>query len=453
MYRQPTQDQSAEDMSSASMANRVQPAAFERSQTYLAAARRLIPGATQTVRKAPEELLPGSTPAFCDRAYGCRIVDVDGNEFIDYIMALGPLILGYNHPAVRAAVVAQLSRGTVFSLSHRLEVELAERLTECLPGVEMVRFFKTGAESVAAAVRIARVITQRDHVAHCGYHGWHDWAIADRSYARGIPQGVKELLHSFRYNDLESLARLFRDYPDSIACVVLEAMTYVEPSGQFLEQVKRIAHVHGALLIFDEMWTGCRFALGGIQEVSGVTADLACYGKAMANGYPLAIVGGATAVMSSFEDIFVSTTFGGEALSLAAALAVLDTVRETPDLFSVLRDRGEMLKSGYNRLADDAGLQTYTYAQGPAQRHQIHFLDEHGAQSAVLRALFIQEVAARGILNNGGHTISLAHTEDDLKATLEIYAEVLRVLGAALQEGSVAQRLHSPLPERKFLIS
>ncbi|MCU0923369.1 MAG: aminotransferase class III-fold pyridoxal phosphate-dependent enzyme, partial [Burkholderiaceae bacterium] len=242
------------------------------SQRLLARAASVIPAYTQTLAKGPTQYVQGVAPAYLRRGQGCRVWDVDGNEFIDYTMGVGPISLGYAYPAVDAAIQRQLADGITFSLMHPLEVELAERLHYLVPNAEMVRFAKTGAEATSAAVRLARAYTQRDNVLCCGYHGWHDWYIGVLGRSAGVPQAVQDLTHTFAYNNAGSLrSAIDRD----TACVILEPLTFELPTEGFLAEVQAICREHGALLIFDEMWTGFRLALGGAQETFGVTPDLA----------------------------------------------------------------------------------------------------------------------------------------------------------------------------------
>ena len=295
--------------------------AIAESQRLLERAAGLIPALTQTLAKGPTQHVQGVAPAYLRRGQGCHVWDVDGNEYIDYTMGVGPLSLGYAYPAVDAAIQRQLADGITFSLMHPLEVALAERLHAILPNAEMVRYAKTGAEATSAAVRRARAYTGRDKVLCCGYHGWHDWYVSVLGRGAGVPQAVQDLVHTFAYNDPASL-RAAIDH--DTACVILEPMTFELPRDGFLPEVQAICREHGALLIFDEMWTGFRLALGGAQQYFGVTPDLACYSKAIANGMPLAVLTGRAEVMRLLhEEVFFFSTFGGEALSLAAAMATL----------------------------------------------------------------------------------------------------------------------------------
>src|SRR5438034_3652316 len=218
-------------------------------------------------------------PIFLQRGRGSHVWDADGNEYIDYPMALGPIVLGYDDPDVLAAVRAQLADGVTFSLAHPLEVEVAETLAKIVPCAEMVRFGKNGSDATSGSVRAARAYTGRDVIACCGYHGWQDWYIGTTTRRRGVPAAICELTRAFTYNDLGSLERIFTEYPGQVAAVILEPVGVVEPEGDFLQRVAAVTHANGAVLIFDEIVTGFRLALGGAQERFGVVPDLACFGK------------------------------------------------------------------------------------------------------------------------------------------------------------------------------
>jgi len=269
-----------------------------RSRSLWARAKQLIPGGTQTLAKGPTQHVEGVAPIYLARGRGARVWDVDGNEFLDLTMAVGPLSLGYGDPVVDEAIRAQLADGITFSLMHPLEVEVAELIRAVVPGAERVRFSKTGADVTSAAIRVARAHTGRDRVVCCGYHGWHDWYIGSTDRSAGIPALTRELVSTFDYNNLDSV----RDAIDGdTACVILEPMIVEHPAPGFLEGLRQLCDEHGALLVFDEMWTGFRLALGGAQEAFGVRADLACFSKAIANGMPLSVLTGNADVMARLE--------------------------------------------------------------------------------------------------------------------------------------------------------
>jgi glutamate-1-semialdehyde aminotransferase len=407
------------------------------SQRLLAQAADLIPAYTQTLAKGPTQHVQGIAPAYLRRGEGCRVWDVDGNEFIDYTMGVGPLSLGYAYPAVDAAIQRQLADGITFSLMHPLEVTLAQRLRGLLPNAEMVRYAKTGAEATSAAVRLARAYTGRDKVLCCGYHGWHDWYISVLGRGAGVPPAVQDLVHTFAYNDPASLrTAIDRD----TACIILEPMTFEPPKDGFLQEVQDICRQHGAVLVFDEMWTGFRLALGGAQTYFGVVPDLACYSKAIANGMPLAVLAGRAEVMRLLDhEVFFFSTFGGEALSLAAALATLE-VMEAHDVPAFLARQGATLQEGYNQLAAELGLGRITRCVGHPSRTLVTFDGEAG-DPLLLKSFVQQELLRCGVLWSGFHNVSFSHDDAAIDATLAAYGEVLALLRDALAGSGVADHL------------
>ena len=420
-----------------------------RSQEYLARARRLIPGASQTFSKAPSQFVQGVSPVFLQRGQGSHVWDVDGNEYIDCVAALGPIILGYNDPDVTAAVARQLQDGTIFSLPHPLEVEVAQRLTEVIPCAEMVRFGKNGSDVTSAAVRVARAYTGRDIIACCGYHGWQDWYIGTTTRSRGVPQAIRDLTMTFNYNDIASLERLFHDAPGRIAGVIMEPIGVVAPKDGFLEEVAEVTRKNGALLIFDEVVTGFRLALGGAQEYFGVTPDVACFGKALGNGYPIAAVVGRRDVMALFDEIFFSGTFGGETLSLAAALATISKMQTHPVIEHLWR-QGRKLQDGVNAFAAEFGIGDRVQCIGFPPHTVIAFRDEQGADSLLMRSVFQQEMAKRGVLFLTGFNISYSLSDADVEHSLEASRDALGLLAAALEGHRLEEVLEGPAVQPVF---
>src|SRR3990172_7067191 len=239
---------------------------YHNSEKLLERALKTIPLGSQTFSKSKTQYPRGVSPYFITKGQGSHVWDVDGNEYIYFVNSLNAITLGYNDPDVAAAVRAQLEEGNIFSLPHPIEMKVAEKIVEMVPCAEMVRFGKNGSDATAGAIRIARAFTNRDHVAVCGYHGWQDWYIGTTARNRGVPQATRDLSHTWTYNDLNSIALLFQNYPDKVAAVILEPMNVAEPLPGFLESVKELTHKHGALLIFDETVTGFRYAIGGAQQ-------------------------------------------------------------------------------------------------------------------------------------------------------------------------------------------
>ena len=407
----------------------------------------LIPAQTQTLAKGPGQNIKGVAPKYIQRGKGSHVWDVDGNEYLDYTMAVGPLSLGYCYDKVDEAIKNQLKDGITFSLMHPLEVEVAQLIQKVVPNAEAIRYSKTGADITSAAVRLSRAFTGRNKVLCCGYHGWHDWYISVTDRNKGIPSVIQDLTFTFNYNDIQSVI-------DSIdadtASVILEPFVFEEPKNNFLQQLREICTNNGTLLVFDEMWTGFRVAVGGAQEYFGVKADLACFSKAVANGMPIGILTGRKDVMSLLEkDVFFFTTFGGEALSLAAAKATIEELidKNVPDY---LARQGKKLKDGYNQIANELEMY-YTKCSGFDCRTIITFdADKSGCNPLEMKSLVQQEMIKRGILWGGFHNMSFSHSDDDIEYTLKAYRDVLPILKKAVEEKDVKKYLRGEPVEPVF---
>ncbi len=396
----------------------------------------LIPSVTQTLAKGPTQYVNGVAPKYLVKGKGSHVWDADGNEYIDFTMGVGPLSLGYSYPKVDEAIKKQLEDGITFSLMHPLEVEVAEMIREIIPNAEAVRYSKTGADVTSAAVRLARAYTGRNKILCCGYHGWHDWYVSVTARNKGIPEDVQALSYTFNYNDIDSV----KDSLDNdVAAVILEPVVFQEPKDNFLNKVAELCKQNGTLLVFDEMWTGFRMALGGAQEYFGITPDLATYSKAVANGMPISILTGKKEIMSlAKDDIFFYTTFGGEALSLAAAKATITELKEK-NVPKYLNDMGKKLKDGYNEIAAKLEID-YTKATGYNWRSLITF-DKKGGDPLLQKSLVQQEMIKRGVLWQGFHNMSFSHNDKDVNYTLQAYEEVLLILKKAVEDNNIKELL------------
>ena len=409
-----------------------------RSQQLLERARELIPGASQTLSKGPSQWVQGVAPTFLERAEGAYAWDVDGNRYLDLPAALGPILLGHCHPAVDRAIVEQLWNGITFTLPHRLEIELAERIVAMVPGVEQVRFAKSGSDATTAAVRLARIHTGREQVIATGYHGWHDWYMATAEWRGGIPRALDKLTWKVPFGDLDRLEGWFKYHPGEIACVILEPAGLTAPSPAFLQEMVDLIHAHGALVIFDEVITGFRLAPGGAQEHFGVQADLVCFGKALGNGMPISAVAGRAEIMKDIS--FLSFTHAGETLSLAAACATLDVLASEP-VHDHLWKLGQHLKDGVNTAIHEYGLSDVVECSGLAPRSIVTIREPRG--DLLARSLLQQELIKRGVLFNGNNFISYAHTYADIEFAIRAYGEALAALAAAWPH-DLAARLEGP---------
>lgn len=372
---------------------------------------RLMPRGTQTMSKCPDQFVEGVYPKFAKKAKGAYITTLDGKKYLDYMCGLGPIILGYNHKRTNKAIKKQMKDGIIFSLPTLLEQELAQLIVDVVPCAEQVRFAKNGTDADLAAVRIARSYTGKEKIVKCGYHGWGDWhAITMRPY--GVPSVLKDYVEEFTYNDLKSLEKLLKK--KDVAGVIMEAQALTAPEPGFLQGVRDLCDKYGVVLIFDEVVTGFRWALGGAQEHYGVTPDLCCLGKAISNGMPLSAIAGKEKYMNELNHAFFSMTFGGEALSLTAAIETIKELK-TKD-YSHIWNLGDSLADGMYKMAEKHGLNINFAGSGP--RHNLTFSDEY-EDAGGMKDLFYQEMVKQGILFPNVIYIQFSHTMSDIQKTIK----------------------------------
>ena len=413
---------------------------YQESGKHLERALRSIPLGSQTFSKSITQYPLGVSPLYIEKGVGSKVIDVDGNEYIDFVNSLASVTLGYCDKDVDQAVIEQLKNGVTFSLPHKLEVIVAEKIINMVPSAEKVRFGKNGSDATSGAIRIARAFTERDHVAVCGYHGWQDWYIGSTTRNLGVPASTQELTHKFQYNDIESLKALFDGHRNKIAAVIMEPMNVEFPKNNFLESVKKIAHENGAILIFDETITGFRFARGGAQEYFNVIPDLSTFGKGLANGYALSAIVGRNDIMKKMEDVFFSGTFGGETLSLAAANAVLDKI-SSQDILKDISEKGVWLLGRLNKFITNSEFEDYYATAGHPSWSFLLIREGINSTDYEMKTLFLQEMFKRGILTLGSHNLSSAHSYADLEKLMTIYEEVLPILVNADKKNMVKKLL------------
>ena len=424
---------------------------FEVSQQYLARALQTVPLASQTFSKSKLAFPEGVSPYFAEKAEGCTLYDVDGNQYTDFMNALLCISLGYCDSDVNTAVKAQLDDGSIFSLPHRLEFEVAELLCNLIPCAEMVRFGKNGSDATSAAVRLARAHTGRDLIGVCGYHGWQDWYIGSTTRDLGVPSATKTLTHAFAYNDIDSLKKRFDEHPGQFAAVIMEPMNLYWPKDDFLSKVKDLCEQHDTLLIFDETITGFRFDIGGAQKLFGVTPDLATFGKGMANGFPISAVVGRRDIMTLMEDIFFSGTFGGDTIALAAAKATINKMQQQ-NVLEHIHALGKRLLDGMNQLIEDnelgglfstAGHPSWSFLiAGNGQNHDVW----------TIKTYLMEQLIRRGFISNGSHNLSFAHTELHIDALLAAYGDILCKIAHHDKQGDLASLLRSPPMQPVFKV-
>ncbi len=397
---------------------------FSQSNDWLENALKTIPIGSQTFSKSYYSLPLGVSPLFVESGQGCMVTDIDGNVFCDFVNGLLAISLGYCDEDVDTAVKQQLAKGVSFSLPHRLEAELAQKLTELIPCAEMVRYGKNGSDATSAAIRLARAVTGKEHVAVCGYHGWQDWYIGSTSRNLGVPKSVQSLTHGFKFNDIESLEQAWLASDKQLAAVIMEPMNVAYPAENFLQNVRAFCDRNDIILIFDETITGFRFSLGGAQSLFDVTPDLATFGKGMANGYPISAVVGRAKIMKYMEDIFFSGTFGGETLSISAALATINKI-ESLKVCEQINDLGTYLIEGVNALIKKYDLESYFSISGHPSWSFLHIADGLNNDAVALKSLFIQKMIENNILIMGSHNLSFSHKKVHIDHLLKVYEHVL----------------------------
>jgi len=418
---------------------------LKNSKDYWERAQKVIMDGTQLYSKGPNVNVYGVSPIYLKRGKGSHCWDIDGNEYIDYSMGVGTLLLGYCYPSVINAIHDQLVDGSNLSLVHPLEVETAERLVQYFPCAEKVRFLKTGSDATSAAIRLARAYTGRDKIIKGFYHGWQDWCMANSKRNAGIPKVLHDHVFYMEYNRLDQAKQFFYENPKEIACVITEPVILEEPENDFLKKLRELCHENGSLLIFDEVVTGFRFSLSGAQGYFGVTPDMAVLGKSMANGMPLSAVVGKTEIFDSVhKKVFISTTFGGETLSLAAACALIDEVASKDVIQHVWRV-GERLKKSTNELLEKYNLPVTCMGYPP--RLNFSFMGYVNERLLALKTLFLQEITKRGILLGWTMFPSYSHTEADIEKTLEAFEYAFFICQKALREGNILKLLEGPLAE------
>ena len=301
---------------------------FSRSMLLFEDVKELIPGGSQTFSKSYTQVPFGKSPLFFDYAKDAITRDIDGNEYIDTVNSLLPIILGYQDQDVDAAIRDQLSKGITYSLASPLEFKLAKLICKYVPSAQMVRFMKNGSDATSAAIRLSRAYTGRDKIVSLGYHGWHDWYVSATTRSLGIPKSVGNKIIKLPFNDLDAVQNALEKNKNKIAAIILEPYCISEPDPGYLKSLRELCDNNSLILIFDEIVTGFRFSLGGAQEFYRVTPDLTCLGKAMANGMPISCIAGKKEILEEFENVFISGTFGGECLSIAAAIATINKLEQ-----------------------------------------------------------------------------------------------------------------------------
>ena len=391
-----------------------------RGQELYQRAREIIPGGTQLLSKRPEMWLPGLWPSYYDRAEGCEVWDLDGNHYYDMsIMGVGANVLGYAFEEVDQAAKAAVDRAGMCTLNAPEEVELAEKLLMLHPWAGMVRYAKSGGEAMAMAVRIARAYTQKDTVLVCGYHGWHDWYLSANLMKGdplaevhlkglaplGVPKGLAGTNLTFHYNEIDAFRDLVEKNDGKIAAVIMEPIRNDDPKPGYLEEIRKITREKHIVLIFDEITAGFRLCAGGSHLALGVSPDIAVFAKAVANGYPVSAIIGIRDVMEAAQDTFISSTFGTERVSFAAAVAAIGCYQK----YHVDRHQkriGIKVQEGWKEKAGKAGVSIHISGILPLSHFEFAY-----ETPLAYKTYFTQEMLSEGFLAATGLYVSLAHTD------------------------------------------
>ncbi len=401
-----------------------------------------IPGGAHTYAKGDDQY-PEFMPPYITHGHGCHIWDADGNEYIEFGMGLRAVSLGHAFKPVVDSAIRQMMLGANFNRPSVLELETAEEFLSLIPGAEMVKFGKNGSDAVTAAVRLSRAYTRRDYIAICQEHPFFagdDWFIGTTSMSSGVPKAVQALSLKFSYNHPVTLERLFREYPNRIACVVMEPEREVQPVNSFLQEVRRLCTKYGAVLIFDELICGFRWHIGGGQGYHGIEPDLSTFGKAMGNGFSISALAGKRCLMElggfdhDHERVFLlSLTHGAETHCLAACLETIKTYEREPVIQS-LWAQGERLQKGVDRIRTELHLGSHFELIGRPCNLIYTTHDHQNMPSQAFRTLFLQETLKRGVLCPS-LVVSYSHTDQDIDRAIQVIGDALVIYRKALDEG------------------
>lgn len=393
-------------------------------------AKRLCPGGVMGIRR-PYNFVVGEYPIFVENGYAGHIVDVDGNDYIDMLCSYGPIILGHKEKEIDDAVIQKIKDGFCFSLVQPVQNELEKKIIEKVPAAEMVILVKTGSDATTAAVRIARGFTGKDKILRCGYHGWHDWCVEVKG---GVPDHVSADTIEFHYNNLDELSEKLDENKDQVACIIMTpvghplALPVEAPKPGYLEGVRKLADKHGVVLAFDEVRTGFRASLGGAQERYGVTPDLACIGKAMANGYPISAIVGKKDVMKVVEkEVFISSTFFPNSLEMVAAMKTIEILEREKVCDSIWK-RGTEFLSKLGKIVEKSGVPV-TVSGIPPMPFLTFNKDEKGIYKKRRERFYTEAIRRRLFIQPYHHWyICHRHTDEDLSRALQVIEESLGIV-------------------------
>jgi len=422
-------------------------------------AKRFIPGGTQLLSKRPEMFLPDAWPAYYSRCKGTHVWDLDNNEYIDMtISGVGACVLGYADPDVDAAVGSAINAGNMCTLNSPEEVELAEFLCNLHPWAGMVRYARTGGESMAVAVRIARAYSGKDKVLFCGYHGWHDWYLsanlAESSALdgnllpglepTGVPRGLQGTVFPFIYNDIDNFKLLFDKHKNDLACVVMEPVRSYWPLQGFLETIRDLTKRHSVPLIFDEVTSGLRMTSGGIHLKLNVEPDICVLAKALGNGYPMAAILGRTHIMNAAQKSFISSTYWTDRIGPSAALATLRK-HSACDVSSHLIEMGTLVQNGWKEMGKRHGLDICVTGIPPLSHWKI----QH-PESQLIHTILVHKMLDHGFLTSKSFYANYSHNKDDVINYLAALDLSFKDIVGYIKEGQINNYPHGAIAHTAF---
>ena len=431
-----------------------------KSQDLYKRAKKIIPGGTQLLSKRPEQFLPNYWPAYHKKAKGCKVWDLDDNEYIDVsYMGIGANVIGYADDDIDNAVKNVINAGNMTTLNPCEEVELAEKLLELHPWAEMARFTRTGGEAMMVSVRIARAATGKDIVLFCGYHGWHDWYIAANLSSNsaldgqllpglkpaGVPRHLKNTSFPFNFNNKEEFQNLLLKYKDKIAAVVMEPIRNIEPEDGFWELIQVKTEENGIPLIIDEITAGWRLNLGGAHLLYSIEPDIAIFAKGMSNGYPMAAIIGKKKYMDAAQDTFISSTYWTERIGPAAALATIKKMEHFKVQEHLIKI-GKMIQDGWITIAKNTGLSINVGSIYPLSHFEFKDKDP-----LVLKTFFTQEMLVCGYLATNSFYCCFAHNEEIAQQYLCTVEEVFTLIKKSIDENNSLKLLKGPVCQSGFM--
>jgi glutamate-1-semialdehyde aminotransferase len=412
---------------------------YLKSEEFFRLAIKKIPLASQTFSKSITQYPFGASPLFIESAKGAKVIDIDGNAFIDIVASLGAITIGYSDPGQNKAVRRQLRKGSIFSLPSRLEYEVADLISQIIPSAERVRFFKNGTDSTSGAIRLARAYTSRKHLITCGYHGWQDWYVAGTSKDLGVPKILKSFVHNVSYGEISEIERAIDNLKDDVAAIIIEPFTRNLPSLDYLSSLRRICTQKGIILIFDETVTGFRVSINGAQGLTGITPDLSCFGKGIANGYPLSALVGKKEIMELMSEVFLSGTFGGDTISLAAAKYTIEKYLKN-DVAGALSRKGLYFKEQLNKSMSESSKEIFSLTGHPSWLfHNWRLPNEIDLN--VIKTYFLQEILKKGVLALSTINVMYALTDKQIETCVFVYSNVINELSNNLNQDWAMNRL------------